>query len=136
VVDEWTRFLSTKRVRRLIISGQAKIHRLYVRMNALPPLLEQQIAKRRRTARASKSGRLHARRKSASVFLTEQGHEKAERLLAEWGLIGEGESLYAAQNITLMHTCMPRCARTAVFRDQHYVVQANEVVIVDEFTVA
>ena len=37
------------------------------------------------------------------MFLTESGHEKAERLLAEWGLIGEGESLYAPQNITLMH---------------------------------
>ena len=69
------------------------------------------------------------------MFLTESGHEKAERLLAEWGLIGEGESLYAPQNITLMHHVYAALrAHTLFFKDQHYVVQNGEVVIVDEFT--
>src|SRR5207245_8025527 len=63
------------------------------------------------------------------------GHEKAERLLAEWGLIGEGESLYAPQNITLMHHVYAALrAHTLFFKDQHYVVKDGEVVIVDEFT--
>ncbi|MCA3846644.1 MAG: preprotein translocase subunit SecA, partial [Burkholderia sp.] len=73
--------------------------------------------------------------KARQVFLTESGHEKAERLLAEWGLIGEGESLYAPQNITLMHHVYAALrAHTLFHKDQHYVVQNGEVVIVDEFT--
>ncbi|MGN6501140.1 MAG: preprotein translocase subunit SecA, partial [Tsuneonella sp.] len=64
-----------------------------------------------------------------------EADEKAERLLAEWGLIGEGESLYAPQNITLMHHVYAALrAHTLFHRDQHYVVQNGEVIIVDEFT--
>src|SRR5471032_649291 len=121
----------------LIISGQAEDHtELYVRMNALPPLLEQQIGEEKADGTGvEKVGDYTLDEKARQVFLTEQGHEKAERLLAEWGLIGEGESLYAAQNITLLHHVYAALrAHTLFFRDQHYVVQANEVVIVDEFT--
>src|SRR6202034_4504223 len=89
----------------LIISGQAEDHTdLYVRMSARPPLLERQIGEEKADGTGvEKPGDYTLDGKGRQVFLTESGHEKAERLLAEWGLIGEGESLYAPQNITLMH---------------------------------
>jgi preprotein translocase subunit SecA len=103
-------------------------------MNALPPLLERQIGEEKADGTGVEAGRLHVDEKSRQVFLTEAGHEKAERLLAEWGLI-EGESLYAPQNITLMHHLYAALrAHTLFHKDQHYVVQNGEVVIVDEFT--
>jgi len=137
VVDEVDSILIDEARTPLIISGQAEDHtELYVRMNALPPLLEQQIGEEKADGTGvEKVGDYTLDEKSRQVFLTEQGHEKAERLLAEWGLIGEGESLYAPQNITLMHHVYAALrAHTLFFRDQHYVVQGNEVVIVDEFT--
>jgi preprotein translocase subunit SecA len=105
-------------------------------MNALPPLLERQIGEEKADGTGiEKPGDYTLDEKGRQVFLTESGHEKAERLLAEWGLIGEGESLYAAQNITLMHHVYAALrAHTLFFRDQHYVVQNGEVIIVDEFT--
>jgi preprotein translocase subunit SecA len=73
--------------------------------------------------------------KSHQVFLTESGHEKAEAALAKLGLIKEGESLYAPHNITLMHHVYASLrAHTLFNKDQHYVVQNGEVIIVDEFT--
>ena len=137
VVDEVDSILIDEARTPLIISGQAEDHtELYVRMNALPPLLEQQIGEEKADGTGvEKVGDYTLDEKARQVFLTEQGHEKAERLLAEWGLIGEGESLYAPQNITLMHHVYAALrAHTLFFRDQHYVVQGNEVVIVDEFT--
>ncbi|RDU94840.1 preprotein translocase subunit SecA [Trinickia dinghuensis] len=137
VVDEVDSILIDEARTPLIISGQAEDHtELYVRMNALPPLLEQQIGEEKADGTGvEKPGDYTLDEKGRQVFLTESGHEKAERLLSEWGLIGEGESLYAAQNITLMHHVYAALrAHTLFFRDQHYVVQNGEVVIVDEFT--
>jgi preprotein translocase subunit SecA len=69
------------------------------------------------------------------VLLTEAGHEKAEAILTEWGLLPEGASLYDAANITLIHHLYAALrAHVLYHKDQHYVVQNNEVVIVDEFT--
>ncbi|WP_116137512.1 preprotein translocase subunit SecA [Trinickia diaoshuihuensis] len=137
IVDEVDSILIDEARTPLIISGQAEDHtELYVRMNALPPLLERQIGEEKADGTGiEKPGDYTLDEKGRQVFLTESGHEKAERLLAEWGLIGEGESLYAAQNITLMHHVYAALrAHTLFFRDQHYVVQNGEVVIVDEFT--
>jgi preprotein translocase subunit SecA len=137
VVDEVDSILIDEARTPLIISGQAEDHtELYVRMNALPPLLEQQIGEEKADGTGvEKAGDYTLDEKARQVFLTEQGHEKAERLLAEWGLINGGESLYAPQNITLMHHVYAALrAHTLFFRDQHYVVQGGEVVIVDEFT--
>ncbi|SAL41113.1 preprotein translocase subunit SecA [Caballeronia humi] len=137
IVDEVDSILIDEARTPLIISGQAEDHTdLYVRMNALPPLLEMQIGEEKADGTGvEKAGDYTLDEKARQVFLTEQGHEKAERLLAEWGLIGEGESLYAAQNITLMHHVYAALrAHTLFHRDQHYVVQGGEVVIVDEFT--
>jgi preprotein translocase subunit SecA len=137
IVDEVDSILIDEARTPLIISGQAEDHtELYVRMNALPPLLERQIGEERADGTGvEKPGDYTLDEKARQVFLTESGHEKAERLLSEWGLIGEGESLYAAQNITLMHHVYAALrAHTLFFRDQHYVVQNGEVIIVDEFT--
>ncbi|CAE6771118.1 preprotein translocase subunit SecA [Paraburkholderia aspalathi] len=137
VVDEVDSILIDEARTPLIISGQAEDHtELYVRMNALPPLLERQIGEEKADGTGvEKPGDYTLDEKGRQVFLTESGHEKAERLLAEWGLIGEGESLYAPQNITLMHHVYAALrAHTLFFKDQHYVVQNGEVVIVDEFT--
>ncbi|MFM0060273.1 preprotein translocase subunit SecA [Paraburkholderia phytofirmans] len=137
VVDEVDSILIDEARTPLIISGQAEDHTdLYVRMNALPPLLERQIGEEKADGTGvEKPGDYTLDEKGRQVFLTESGHEKAERLLAEWGLIGEGESLYAPQNITLMHHVYAALrAHTLFFKDQHYVVQNGEVVIVDEFT--
>ncbi|HKT97252.1 MAG TPA: preprotein translocase subunit SecA, partial [Paraburkholderia sp.] len=137
VVDEVDSILIDEARTPLIISGQAEDHtELYVRMNALPPLLERQIGEEKADGTGvEKPGDYTLDEKARQVFLTESGHEKAERMLAEWGLIGEGESLYAAQNITLMHHVYAALrAHTLFFKDQHYVVQNGEVTIVDEFT--
>jgi len=137
VVDEVDSILIDEARTPLIISGQAEDHtELYVRMNALPPLLERQIGEEKADGTGvEKPGDYTLDEKGRQVFLTESGHEKAERLLAEWGLIGEGESLYAPQNITLMHHVYAALrAHTLFFKDQHYVVQNGEVIIVDEFT--
>ncbi len=137
VVDEVDSILIDEARTPLIISGQAEDHtELYVRMNALPPLLERQIGEEKADGTGvEKPGDYTLDEKARQVFLTEAGHEKAERMLAEWGLIGQGESLYAPQNITLMHHVYAALrAHTLFFKDQHYVVQNGEVVIVDEFT--
>ncbi|MGF6537416.1 preprotein translocase subunit SecA [Paraburkholderia youngii] len=137
VVDEVDSILIDEARTPLIISGQAEDHtELYVRMNALPPLLERQIGEENADGTGvEKPGDYTLDEKGRQVFLTESGHEKAERLLSEWGLIGEGESLYAPQNITLMHHVYAALrAHTLFFKDQHYVVQNGEVIIVDEFT--
>jgi preprotein translocase subunit SecA len=137
IVDEVDSILIDEARTPLIISGQAEDHtELYVKMNALPPLLERQIGEEKADGTGVEvPGDYTLDEKARQVFLTERGHEKAEALLAQWGLIGEGESLYAAQNITLMHHVYASLrAHTLFFRDQHYVVQDDEVVIVDEFT--
>ncbi|WP_186188464.1 preprotein translocase subunit SecA [Burkholderia gladioli] len=137
VVDEVDSILIDEARTPLIISGQAEDHtELYVRMNALPPLLERQIGEEKADGTGvEKPGDYTLDEKARQVFLTELGHEKAERLLSEWGLIAEGESLYAPQNITLMHHVYAALrAHTLFHLDQHYVVQNGEVVIVDEFT--
>ncbi|CAB3777608.1 Protein translocase subunit SecA [Pararobbsia alpina] len=137
IVDEVDSILIDEARTPLIISGQAEDHtELYVKMNALPPLLERQIGEEKADGTGVEvPGDYTLDEKARQVFLTERGHEKAESLLAQWGLIGEGESLYAPQNITLMHHVYAALrAHTLFFRDQHYVVQNGEVVIVDEFT--
>jgi preprotein translocase subunit SecA len=73
--------------------------------------------------------------KNNQVYLSEQGHENAERVLTEKGLLPEGQSLYDPRHISLMHHLMSALRAHSLFhRDQHYVVQDGEVVIVDEFT--
>ena len=122
----------------LIISGQAEDHsELYVRINAVIPQLTKQIGELdlRTGEGVIEPGDFTVDEKGHQVFLTEDGHENAERILGEAGLLAEGASLYDPANITLMHHVYAALRAKHLYnRDQHYVVQNGEVVIVDEFT--
>ncbi len=138
IVDEVDSILIDEARTPLIISGQAEDHtELYVRINAVVPKLKKQIGELdlRTGEGVIDPGDFTVDEKSHQVFLTEEGHENAERILGEAGLLAEGASLYDPANITLMHHVYAALrARHLYNRDQHYVVQNGEVVIVDEFT--
>jgi preprotein translocase subunit SecA len=138
IVDEVDSILIDEARTPLIISGQAEDHtELYVRINAVVPQLKRQIgeADLRTGEGVIEPGDFTLDEKGRQVFLTEQGHERAEEILGKAGLLAEGASLYDPANITLMHHVYAALrAKHLYHRDQHYVVQNGEVVIVDEFT--
>ncbi|WP_326539070.1 preprotein translocase subunit SecA [Pseudorhodoferax sp.] len=138
IVDEVDSILIDEARTPLIISGQAEDHtQLYVAIHkAVPSLTRQEGEADPRTGEGvTKPGDFTVDEKSHQVFLTEQGHENAERILSSLGLIPEGASLYDPANITLMHHLNAALRAQHIYhRDQHYVVQEGEVVIVDEFT--
>jgi len=138
IVDEVDSILIDEARTPLIISGQAEDHtELYVRVNAVIPGLNKQIgeADPRTGEGVIEPGDFTVDEKSHQVFLTEDGHENAEALLRQAGLLVEGASLYDAANISLMHHVYAALRANHLYhRDQHYVVQNGEIVIVDEFT--
>ncbi|MBC5784486.1 preprotein translocase subunit SecA [Ramlibacter sp. USB13] len=138
IVDEVDSILIDEARTPLIISGQAEDHTdLYMAMKSVVPLLTKQEgeADPRTGEGVTKPGDFTVDEKTHQVFLTEQGHENAERILANLGLIPEGATLYDPANISLMHHLNAALRAQHLFhRDQHYVVQDGEVVIVDEFT--
>jgi preprotein translocase subunit SecA len=142
IVDEVDSILIDEARTPLIISGQAEDHtEMYVRINAVVPHLKKQIGELdlRTGEGVIEPGDFTVDEKTHQVYLTEDGHENAERLLGEAGILAEGASLYDAANIALMHHVYAALRATHLYnRDQHYVVQNGdngpEVVIVDEFT--
>ena len=138
IVDEVDSILIDEARTPLIISGQAEDHtELYVRINAVVPRLKKQIgeADPRTGEGVIEPGDFTVDEKTHQVTLTEDGHEMAEQVLTEAGLLAEGASLYDAANIALMHHVYAALRAHHLYnRDQHYVVQNGEVVIVDEFT--
>ena len=138
IVDEVDSILIDEARTPLIISGQAEDHTdMYLAINKAAPKLQRQEgeADPRTGEGVTKPGDFTLDEKSHQVFLTEQGHESAERIFAEMGLIPAGASLYDPANITLMHHLYAALrANNLYHRDQHYVVQQGEIVIVDEFT--
>jgi preprotein translocase subunit SecA len=138
IVDEVDSILIDEARTPLIISGQADDHTAqYQAMNQVVPTLTRQEgeADPRTGEGITKPGDFTVDEKSHQVFLTEQGHEKAESILASAGLIPEGASLYDPANIALMHHLTAALRANHIYhRDQHYVVQEGEIVIVDEFT--
>lgn len=135
IVDEVDSILIDEARTPLIISGQAEDHtEMYVRVNAVPAML-QRMATEPKPQEPEPEGHFWVDEKNHQVFLSESGHERAEEVLTELGLLPVGQSLYEARNITLMHHLMAALRAHNLFhRDQHYVVQEGEVVIVDEFT--
>jgi preprotein translocase subunit SecA len=138
IVDEVDSILIDEARTPLIISGQAEDHTdLYLAMNKVVPLLHKQEgeADPRTGEGVIKPGDFTVDEKTHQVFLTELGHENAERILFNLGLIPEGATLYDPANISLMHHLNAALRANKLYhRDQHYVVQEGEVVIVDEFT--
>jgi len=138
IVDEVDSILIDEARTPLIISGQAEDQtELYHAIKVIVPQLEKQEgeADPHTGEGITKVGDFTIDEKSHQIFLTERGHEAAERILSEKGLLPEGASLYDPANITLMHHLYAALrAQHLYHRDQHYVVQNGEVVIVDEFT--
>ncbi|MBV8665999.1 MAG: preprotein translocase subunit SecA [Burkholderiaceae bacterium] len=138
IVDEVDSILIDEARTPLIISGQAENHTdLYYKLNEVPPLLTLQIGEETPDGKGKVEvpGDYTKDEKAHQVLLTEAGHEKAEQILTRMGLLPEGASLYDAANITLIHHLYAALrAHTLYYRDQQYVVQNGEVVIVDEFT--
>ena len=138
IVDEVDSILIDEARTPLIISGQAEDHTAtYIAINKVIPFLTRQEgeADPRTGEGVTKPGDFTIDEKSHQVFLTEDGHENAERILAEQGLLAPGASLYDPANITLMHHVYAALRANHLYhRDQHYVVQDGEIVIVDEFT--
>jgi preprotein translocase subunit SecA len=129
IVDEVDSILIDEARTPLIISGQAEDNvELYHRLNDLVPKLVRQPEEKG-------PGDYWVDEKAHQVLLSEQGHEHAEGILGAAGLLAPGTSLYDAHNIGLMHHLYAALRAHALFhRDQQYVVQNGEVIIVDEFT--
>jgi preprotein translocase subunit SecA len=138
IVDEVDSILIDEARTPLIISGQAEDHtELYVRVNAIVPGLKKQIgeADPRTGEGVIEPGDFTVDEKAHQIYLTEAGHERAEELLSQAGMLAPGASLYDPANIALMHHVYAALRANHLYhRDQHYVVQNGEVVIVDEFT--
>lgn len=138
VVDEVDSILIDEARTPLIISGQAENHtELYYKINEVPKLLTLQIGEETPDGKGvvEVPGDYTKDEKSHQVLLTEAGHDKCERILTQMGLLPEGASLYDASNISLVHHLYAALrAHALYFKDQHYVVLNDEIVIVDEFT--
>jgi preprotein translocase subunit SecA len=129
IVDEVDSILIDEARTPLIISGQAEdTTELYFRMKEIAPRLTRQKDE-------NSPGDYSVDEKAHQVLLSEEGHERSEALLAESGLLPHGGSLYDPSNINLIHHLYAALrAQTLYHRDQNYVVQDDEVIIVDEFT--
>jgi len=130
IVDEVDSILIDEARTPLIISGPTEdSSELYTKINKLIPKLERQESEE------VGDGDYYVDEKSKQVYLTEKGHQKVEDLLAENGMLLEGESLYSATNIKLMHHVNAALRAHSLFqKDVDYIVAKGEVVIVDEFT--
>jgi preprotein translocase subunit SecA len=129
LIDEVDSILIDEARTPLIISGQADDSvALYTQIDVVAAKLVAQTEE-------EGTGDFWVDEKAQNVVMSEQGHEHAEALLTEAGLLAEGSSLYEASNITLVHHLYASLrARNLYHRDQHYVVRDGEIVIVDEFT--
>ena len=129
LVDEVDSILIDEARTPLIISGQAE-HSidLYGQINAVALQLNAQTIE-------DGDGDFWVDEKAQTVTMSEAGHENAEAILASSGLLTEGSSLYEPANITLVHHLYASLRAQNLFkRDQHYVVEKNEIIIVDEFS--
>ena len=133
VIDEVDSILIDEARTPLIISGPAEdSSELYGIMNALIPNLSQQIGE---GEEVESPGDYTIDEKSKQVNFTEDGHEKIENLLTEAGILAEDASLYDATNIGLMHHVTAALRAHVLFQiDVDYIVQNDQVIIVDEFT--
>jgi preprotein translocase subunit SecA len=135
IVDEVDSILIDEARTPLIISGQAEDRtEIYYRMNDVAPLLTRQ-KEEKKEGEPEPAGDFFVDEKNHQVLLSEAGHQKAEEILARIGMLPQGASLYEPAYINLVHHLYAALRAHYLFhRDQHYVVQDGEVIIVDEFT--
>ena len=135
IVDEVDSILIDEARTPLIISGQAEDRtEIYLRMNEVAPLLTRQ-KEEKKPDQPEPPGDFYVDEKNHQILLSEAGHQKAEEILNRRGLLPEGASLYEPAYINLVHQLYAALRAHYLFhRDQHYVVQSDEVIIVDEFT--
>ena len=129
VVDEVDSILIDEARTPLIISGPAEdSSEMYFKINQLVPKLVKQEEE-------DGAGDYTVEEKNKQIHLTEEGHQHVEEMLTEAGLLGEGESLYHPANIGLVHHVNSALRAHVLFqKDVDYIVENNEIVIVDEFT--
>jgi preprotein translocase subunit SecA len=135
IVDEVDSILIDEARTPLIISGQAEDNtELYVRMNVVPPLMTR-MTEEPKPHEPEPEGDFWVDEKAQQVHLSEAGQVKAEQIMVDRGILPEGESLYDPRHIALIHHLLVALRAHNLFhRDQQYVVQNDEVIIVDEFT--
>src|SRR2546421_5381981 len=135
IVDEVDSILIDEARTPLIISGQAEDRtEIYYKMNEVAPLLTRQ-KEEKKLDKPEPPGDFFVDEKNHQIILSEAGHEKAEQILTRIGMLPAGASLYEPAYINLVHHLYAALRAHHLFhRDQHYVVQNDEVVIVDEFT--
>jgi preprotein translocase subunit SecA len=135
IVDEVDSILIDEARTPLIISGQAEDRtELYHKMNGVAPLLTPQ-KEEKKEGNPEPEGDFWVDEKNHQITISEAGHEKAEQILARVGMLPAGASLYEPAYINLFHHLNAALRAHHLFhRDQHYVVQDGEVIIVDEFT--
>jgi preprotein translocase subunit SecA len=135
IVDEVDSILIDEARTPLIISGQAEDRtEIYYKMNEVAPLLTRQ-REEKKPDQPEPPGDFFVDEKNHQVLLSEAGHQKAEQILSRIGLLPEGASLYEPAYINFVHHLYAALRAHHLFhRDQHYVVQNDEVIIVDEFT--
>ncbi|MCR6497349.1 preprotein translocase subunit SecA [Thermomonas sp. S9] len=129
IVDEVDSILIDEARTPLIISGPAdESPELYIKVDAIVPALKRQETE-------ESEGDYWVDEKQKQVHLSEAGQEHAEALLRQAGVLGEDESLYAAQNIHVVHHLNAALRAHSIYqRDVDYIVRDGEVIIVDEFT--
>lgn len=131
IIDEVDSILIDEARTPLIISGQSEdSSHLYSAINTIPPKLHPQ-----KEEKVSDGGHFWIDEKQRSVEMTEVGYETVEQELIQMGLLAEGESLYSATNLNLVHHVSAAIRAHFLFqRDVHYIIHDGEVVIVDEHT--
>ena len=129
IVDEVDSILIDEARTPLIISGPAEGSTdIYVAIDKIPDMLVRQKQEKG-------EGDYWVDEKQHTVQLSEAGHEKVEKIMVDMGLLPAGQSLYSPSKIMLLHYLNAALrAHTLFVKDQHYVVQNGEVIIVDEFT--
>ena len=135
IVDEVDSILIDEARTPLIISGQAEDRtEIYLQMNEVAPLLTRQ-KEEKKPDQPEPPGDFYVDEKNHQILLSEAGHQKAEEILTRIGMLPQGASLYEPAYINLVHQLYAALRAHHLFhRDQHYVVQNDEVIIVDEFT--
>ena len=137
IVDEVDSILIDEARTPLIISGGVEnSSELYRNINRLIPKLNQQIKTQEDIdEERTPDGDYYVDEKQRDIELTEAGHLKIEGLLTQSGLLAEGESLYGANNLSMLHHVHSAIKAEALFqKDVDYIVQNDEIVIVDEHT--